>query len=543
MSAIPFTRNLGRRSGVQLNQVLDQTERFVPGDSAQVFAGVARFTRGRIDRAFPVSRDQMRRLLGAPVSPAVNALNEAYVHVYEGFLNGAQRAVISRLVPDAATLKWMVAKPNEVTGGSPSPVWTVSATEAAPTADYLIAVRHLECFNEGVRAEIHAYEVLDEDDEAIASKLVRLRIFDITDGSELFNFEGSLDPAAVDGFGESTYLPNVVSARTDDLEVVVATNASVPTNSVYYGNDVSGVKKVASGDLVYFDESSTTYATEDIDRAVAALRSSMYPFRYICGLGTASTALISKLAPLGIEINKQVILDVPGSLSVSAAITFANQFNFDTHYVQWYWSPLKAIDPLNGGKRVFGVSGAQVGMRCRRNSQTDANGVPPMNYPIAGKNWPLTRTGIVQITTPTEDNLESLAVAKINPVIFQVYNSGSSFVFYDSLTAAKTEADRKLIAVAEMSSQTDDWVTAAVKEFLQLPMADSIKRITDFLRVLFEGAEAAKWLIPSAQLEGRSFIATVRPNAQRPKDRVDVTYWLSFDGTTRAIYVQQIISK
>jgi len=542
MSAIPFTRSLGVRSGVQLNYIKDDSERFVGGDSGQVFAGVARFTRGRIDKAFSVSRGEMFRLLGAPVSPSVSALNEAMLHVYEAFQNGAQRAVISRLVPAAASLKWMVAKDDEITGGSPEPVWTVSATTDAPTTGFLLAVRHLECFNEGVRAEIHADAAVDGDDTPVASKWVRLRILDLT-GNLLFDFEGSLDPLAVNDSGESTYLPNVVSQQEDDLEVIVAASAEVPTDSVYYGDDVDGNAKTAAGDLVYFTEGGTTYAPTDVDRAVLALRNTMFPFGYIAGLGTLSTTLIAKLAPMAIEINKQVIFDISGSLSVDAAITFANQFNFDSHYVQWYWAPLRAVDPLNGGKLVFGTSGVQIGLRCRRNAQTDSNGVPPRNYPIAAKNWPLVRTAIVQITTPTDEDLEKLAKARINPVIFQAYNSGSAFVFYDSLTAAKTTADRKLIAVAEMSSQVDDWVTSAVKEYLQLPISDTIKRTTDFLQLLFEGLEAAKWLVPSAALENRSFVATVRPNAQRPKDRVDVDYWLSYDGTTRAIHVQQTISK
>lgn len=539
MSAIPFTRSLGRRSGVQLNYVLDNSERFVPGDGSQVVAGVGRFTRGRIDRAFPVARDQLRRLLGEPASLIVSPLNEAYVQLYEAFQNGAVRAVLSRLVPAAASLKWMVAS---IPAAPENPVWTVSATTEAPTASFLLAVRHMECFNEGVKAEIHAVAAEDDEGEPAASKVVRLRVLDKA-GTELFVFTGSLDPAAKDEFGESYYLPSIVSSQTDELEVVVATSASVPVSAPFYGLDNDGNRKVSAADLVYFTEGGTTYAQTDIDRAVNALRNSQYPFGYIGGLGTRSTALLGKLAPMAKEINKQLVADVPGDLSVDAAVTFVNQFNFDTHYVQLYWAPLRAVDPVNGGKAVFGTSGANMGLRCRRNAQTDANGVPPKNYPVAGKNFPLERTGIVQITTVSDDDLEKLAEARINPVIFQSYNSGGSFVFSDSLTAAKTEGDRKLIAVAEMSTQIDDWVTAAVKEYLQLPITDTIKRTTDYLQLLFESLQAAKWLVPSEQLENRAFVATVRPNTQRPKDRVDVSYWLSFNGTTRAIFVQQTISK
>ena len=539
MSVFPFTRSLGKRSGVQLNYPLDNSERFVPGDESQVFAGVGRFTRGRIDRAFPVNRDQLSRLLGAPVSISVSLLNEAMVQIYEAFLNGAQRAVISRLIPAAASLKWMVASlpadPDE------DPVWTISTTEAAPTANFLLAIRHLECFNEGVRAEIHA-EATTVEGVPAPSKRVRLRLFDL-DETQLFEFWGSLDPLAKDDFGQSLYLPDVISAQTNDLDCVVLTAAAVPTTAPFYGLDIDSNPKVSAADLVYFTEGSTSYTGPEIDRAMNALRNTQYPFGYLAGLGTQTAAVISKLGPLAMEINKQLILDAPGTLSVDAAITFANQFNFNTHYVQWYWAPLRATDPLNGGKVVFGVSGAQVGLRCRRNARTDANGVPPMNYPVAGKDWSLTRTGTLQQTNPSDADLEKLAIARINPVISQTYTNAQLFVFTDSLTSVKSESDRKLIAVAEMSTQIDDWVTAAVKEYLQLPMSESLKRTSNFLRILFDGVQAAKWLVPSAELDGSSYIAEVKPNAQRPKDRLDVNYWLSFDGTTRAIYVQQTISK
>lgn len=542
MSAIPFSRSVGARSGVQLNYIQDESERFVGNDSGQVFAGVARLTRGRIDRAFEVDRDKMLRTLGAPVSPLVNALNESLIHVYEAFSFGAQRAVISRLVPEAAKLKWMVAKDKATAavGETPAvPVWSVS--EATPTANFLLAIKHFECFNEGVTAEIHAVAAEDEAGDPVASKWVRIRLIDIN-GAELYSFEGSLDPLAKNDFGETAYLPSIVSAQTDELEVIVAASASVPLDSNYYGQQ-DLVDKVDAAKLEYFDEGGTTYAPTDIDRAVNALKSTMFPYGYLAGLGTQSVALIAKLAALGKEINKQFVVDVPGNLNLTAAIAFAAQFNIDSHYVQWYWAPLKAIDPLNGGKSVFGVSGAQVGLRCQRNARVDANGVPPKNYPIAGKNWPLPRTGIAQIADVDDQDLERLAKAKINPVIFQTYNSGSAFVFYDSLTAAKTEADRKLIAVAEMSSQVDDWVTAAVKEFLQLPITDAVKRTTDYLQILFEGLQTGNWLVPSAALGGSAWVATVIPNAQKPKTHVDVRYSLSYDGTTRVITVQQTISR
>lgn len=535
MSAVPFTRQLGPRPGIQLNQLQDNTERFVGGNADQVFATVGRFERGRIDQPIRVNRGNLFRTLGQSTSATINRLNETLIQIYEAFLNGAYEAVVYRLNPEAAALNWMVAKNATVAGD----VWVA---EAVPTAGYLLAVKHLECFNEGVHAEIHANVALNSSDVEIASTEVTVRLKDL-DGTLLYEFIGSLDPTSKDEFGESRYLPNVVSAQTDDVEIIVGASVSVTTTSTFYGLDVDGTDLYTGEDLVYFSEGGTTYATGDLDRAMTALKYSASPFGYITGGGSRAVAVLSRLIALGKDINKQVLWDIPGEYLPAAAVTFYNQLSIDTHYSQAYWAPLLADDPLNGGKDYLGTSGINVGMRCARNARTDANGIPPKNYVVAGKNWPLARTGIVQKCTPTETELDEFARAHINPVLFERYNSSSGYVFTDSLTGAQTEGDRKLIAVADMSSQVDDWVTAYAKEVLQLPMSDAIKRLTDFLQSLFEGLEAAKWIKPSAELENRSFVATVQANAQRPSDRVDVAYWLKYDGTTRAIYVQQTLSK
>lgn len=592
---VPFTRQLGPRSGIQLNPILDNTERFVGGNSDQVFGGVGRFERGRIDKPTRVNRGNLFRMLGQPSSATVNRLNEALIQIYEAFLNGAYEAVIYRLNPEDAQLDLMVCR-NDIDAAN---VWDV---EASASAGYLLSIKHLECFNEGVRAEIHADEVLGESLAAtattnvpltgttpltvggvtltagqrvkltgqttpvqngtysvgitggnytltladteipVASKEVTVRLKDL-EGTLLYEFSGSLDPLAKDEFNASRYLPSVVSMQTDAVEITVAANASVLPTSPFYGVDVDGNDKYTGADLVYFDEGGTTYTAQDIDRAMLALKYGEFPFGYLAGLGSRSVTVLSKLIALGKDINKQALWDVPGEYTPAAAITFYNQLSIDTHYSQAYWAPLYADDPLNGGKDFLGTSGINVGMRCARNARTDANGIAPKNYPVAGKNWPLTRTGISQKYTPTEQELDDLARARINPVLFQRYNSGSSYVFVDSLSGAKTEGDRKLIAVADMSSQVDDWVTYYGKELLQLPMQDAIKRMTDFLQQLFEGLEAARWIKPSKDLGDRSFVARVEPNAQRPSDRMDVSYWLHYDGTVRAIYVQQTINK
>jgi hypothetical protein len=594
---IPFTRSLGSRSGVQLNPLADDTERADLGSADQNFAVAARFERGRIDKAFRVNRGNLYRKLGQPSSPTINRLNEAFVHVYDAFAEGAQEAVVARLNVSGAVNKVMYCDAASVTEAG---VWSAPSSEPD---DWTFSVQHMECFNEGVRMEVHAKQVLGtaldatavantdltgstpkviggvtiedgmrvylglqtdpeeigtydvavaegaftltiaDDEIPVASKTVIVRMRDVNTGALLYEFEGSLDPEAKNEFNETIYLPNIVAAQTDDVVVTVNDGEQVEPDATFYGKDEDGADIYVGEDLVYFTESSTSYDSEDYDRAMDALKYTEYQFGYIIGAGTQSTSLLSKLIALGEDINKQVIWDIPGSYAPSAAITFLNQLSIDTHYSQVYWSPLKVTDPVNGGKDYLGNSGLQVGMRCARNARSDANGIPPKNYPIAGKANPLSRIGVTQTYVPSESELRDLADAHINPVIFIRYNSGSRYVFFDSLTGAMTSGDKKLIAVAEMSSQVDDWVTAYAQEVLQLPMTVAIKKMTQFLQSLFEGLEAAGWIKPSAQLENRSFVAQVQANASRPSDRMDVNYWLKYDGTVRAIHVSQTLSK
>lgn len=543
MSVVPYTRSLGSRPGVQLNPLIDNTELFVAGNEDQKYAVMGRFLRGRIDKAFRVNPGNMMRMLGKTSSPNINPLSETYVQMYEAFKKGSVEAVVSRLHADEAELLYMVAQG----AAAAEDCWDVNVDADTGTSgafDSILGIKHLECFNEGVTAEIYAVAAVDEDDDPAPSMWVKIRLKEKTTGKLLFAFEGSLDPEAVDEFNQSTYLPNVVSGQTNDVEIEISVlgQDGVPVTAAFYGKDGDNKEKWVSADLVYFTEGSTTYANEDYDAGCLELRNTEHGYGYILGGNKGVDAYVAKLIELGEAINKQVIWDVDGD-TASAAITAYNAVGVDSHYSQAYWAPLLRSDPVNGGKARIGVAGIQVGLRCARNARTDANGLAPKNYPIAGADWPIVAQGIVQYNTPDDDELNDLADARINPVLFQKFNAGSKYVFTDSLTGAKTNGDKKLIAVAEMSSTIDHYIASFGKECLQLPMLAAIKRYSDFVKKILEAAETAKWIKPSEELGGSAFVATIVPNAARPNDRIDEAHAVRYDGTVRAIYVQQTLSK
>lgn len=533
-----FVRQLGSQPGIQLNPPRDNSDGFVPDNSDQVFAIAARLLRGRIDRPFKVNRGNVERKVGKGESIRTNALNEGRVQLVEALGRGAYEAVVCRLVPAAALLKYVVAVAD--VDGDLS--WNVY--EELPE-DYVIGFRHLECFNDGAIFEVHADAVREAAVEVDAT-LINVRIRE-PNGNILLEQAGSLSMTALDDFQRSAYLPDVIETtyKIPEVEVFIKPGSVIAVGSNAYGRGTNGLDNYSSsGVQLYFTEGGTAYVTDDLIRARTQLKNAEFDYKYIASGGTKSPALLAQLAQLANDLGRPMALDVDGTLTPAQAIAFVEQLGLDAYLVRAFWAPLRCDDPLNGGKVVLGTSGLNVAFSCARNAIKDARGFARMNAPIAGKDYPLGRGGITQIYDPDEFELSDLAKAHINPVLYARYSGGGVYVFTDCLTLAKTEASyRKLTTVADMSSTIDDTVCLALKEFLQLPMTETIARGKRFLQKLFEGAQSAGWLVPSVELDGKAFLFQLVPDPVRPVDKVKVTYSLRYDGVTRQIDVTQTISR
>lgn len=545
---VSFVRQLGAQAGIQLNPLRDASEIPTTGNADQVFAIVMRATRGRIDKPFRVNSGNVFSKLGRGEPIRVNALNEAWVHVVEALNNGAYEAVVQRLVTSEAAISWARVGVNATTKATE---FAVSPTE--PTAPYLLAVKHLDCHNDGIKVEIAADEKLVGGVHTDTDRLT-LRILDAKDEA-LYEFYGSLNPEAKDDYGNSLYLPDVVAAQTDAVEVkvgVTGADAVISKLSDAYGFDAGGKPKAArSAVLACFTEGGTAYTVADYTAAREKLQGSPHDFGYISSGGTQNSGLLAQLAQLAFETNTQLRFDVPGNLTPAAAIAFVESLNLGAsptaHLLQAFWAPFTSNDPTGINRASYiGVATLNIAYACARNAQTNAKGFAPKNYPVAGRQWPINRMGIVQRQALKQQELSMLAQAKINPAIFESYTGGSRYVFRDSLTCALVDSSlKKLISVADMSSSIDDAVTRFGKDVLQLPMDVAVRRMNDFLRDLFTGAEASGWLMPSSapEMGGAAWRYDVRPNEVRPYDRLDVSYWLRYDGVARQIFVTQTLTR
>lgn len=543
-----FSRTIGKRSGVQLNEINDQSEQPSTSTVAHNIAIVGRFPRGRIDKVFAVSQGRFKRTIGQAVSLAVSALAEPAVHIYESLKAGTIQAIVSRLVAAGSTNKLLVAAvPSGEAEGGAANVWSVVDEETGPTGDFLIALKHLECFSDGVVAEIHAHAVTAANGTPAESNIISVQLRDVIDNKIILGpYKGSLDVGALDEFQKSFYIGDVIAQSTDVLQVVeVKDGATVAPAATFYGRK-NNKDQWASKKLEYFTEGAQVYTTDELDAALDRIKRSRPTFTYLCSGGTESVALLSRLLALGKTLNRQVLWDIPGRLNPEAAATFYSSIggDADSLYSHAYWAPLSADNPVVGGKAIFGTSGMQAGLRCKRNAQTNAKGIAPRNRPIAGDDYSVARTNITQIFDLDEDiDLEVLAESRINPVIFRDYTTGGKYAWVDSVTGAQTEGASKLIAVAEMATYVDDTVAAAAQGFLQKPMAEAITETTKFLEKFFEALQSAGWLQASAELGGACYSATVQANANQPFEKMNVEYSICYDGTNRITVVQQNLVK
>lgn len=541
---VPFKRQLGAESGVQLNPLRDNSELPAGDNSDQVYAIALRASRGRIDKAFTVNAGNVKMRLGNGESIRSSELNEAWVQVVESLSKGAYTAVVSRLHTDEAKISWAVVTEGELGA------YTFSVSAEEPELPYLLAVKHLGCFNDGIKIELHVSENRVGGTNK-ANDSLTLRLVD-AGGVKIAEYTGSLKLGATDDSGNSKYLPDVIDAYTDEIEVLVGATDEIEPESEAYGYDESGrAKWVKSDVLVCFTEGSTTYAAADCLRAANQLKKTPHQYGYIASGGSKSVPLFAALANLMHDTNTQFRFDVPGSMTPEEAVAFLEQMNIGSnpsaHLAHAFWAPFKSSDPSGvNPKHHFGTAALNIAKACARNAQVNAKGFAPKNYPIAGRDWPVDRSGIIQTYTPDDQELNLLARAKINPVIYETYTGGGRYVWLDSITCAQVDSSlKKLIAVADMSTAIDTAVTRFAKDALQKPMKIAVKRTNDFLLSLFENAEASDWIVPSDDpaMGGAAFKFEVLPNAARPYELMDIRYWLRYDGTNRQTHVTQTLSR
>lgn len=349
------------------------------------------------------------------------------------------------------------------------------------------------------------------------------------DGSIIYEFDGSADIEAVNEFNESDFIgDNASFFYGDEIEFVHA-ESPVLTN-------VQELNKTVFAK--YFTDTGTP-ETEQYQAAAAKLAQTPLQYNKIIN-SSKNVALVQALIEAGIIANRRVYIDIDGTLSPEAAVAWKNQFNYDAQsgmYLSWLYAPIVRTDPTGvSGVMTFGTSGMRAGYAAAHNMNLNALGLPPLQQPIAGKDFMLSGTRITETRTLTDSELALLAENKIIPVMYQEYHDGSGFVWADSLSGAKKSGISKLESAADISIWAQETWGRFSKSLEQKPMTEAIKQAKIFTERTLKQMETSGWLVPSATL-GAAYAYEISPNERYPDDRLEIVLYLSINGVVRRVTV------
>lgn len=250
------------------------------------------------------------------------------------------------------------------------------------------------------------------------------------------------------------------------------------------------------------------------------------------------------------QLNIPFTIELDPTLTIDQAVAIANSLDANDHRVQLIWSPnlcrpRDAIS-LRGRKKPAYAMGMYLGYKALRNANVTAKGIPPIGTPIAGADYPFSLKSIEQradiVFGPQE--LEQLAVAKINVVRLENYDIGERFVLSDVLTQYQSkDSALRIVNAAEITCYTENKVIDILKRHMLKKtdrfLTEAGRDITTFLN----NCVSADLLKNASDLGGKPYAFKLEEDEQYPFERVRLYLARRVVGAVRSVVFDDVIVK
>ena len=542
MSNTAFTRQLGSEVGVQLNPTQDRSERFATDATReQSFAAICRLKRGQIGQPILVHKGNMDKVIGSPEPIRLNPLNIAQRNLREALSKGAKAAVVWRLVGEQASVKWILARSRYDAEAKNVIQYTMQDEAPTDADDFIFAIKHLGCFNDGIRVGLSVPAVSDVGGVNLPTSVVNINIYD-NRKNLLHTIHGSLDLNSVDEDG----LPNHIAAFAenylpDDVELLLTTTSEImPQNNAYGKNKLGQQNEVLSDVLYAFDEGGTGYTMAQYDEAVFGLTNSPYRYTYVSSLMSESVALVYKLNQLVYDTNTTGAIDVPPTFTPEQAAIWVNQLNLDQKLLTAIWHPVKALDETGiNGLGYYGAGHLRIAYACARNAMVNGYGLPKKQQPIAGRDYGVSRPRMKQTYMPKPEELSLLADTGITPCVYESYIGGGRYAFLDVCTLSKKRNSHfNLSSAVEIITSIENMASEITKSFVVLKgMDEGIKAGTQQVELMLKACYGSKWLLPVEELGGAPYQVQIVKSEMRPTDTLLVYITCRPEGVARQVHI------
>lgn len=248
-------------------------------------------------------------------------------------------------------------------------------------------------------------------------------------------------------------------------------------------------------------------------------------------------------------LNIPLKVELDPTLTPDQMVQIANDLSAQSHRVEIIVNGVLArpnsAETLRGKKEPRYALGTIMAYTILRNANTNAQGIPPLQNPIAGYNFPMRWPGMQMRPDVkfSEEVRNKLAKAKVNVVLLERFDTGPRFVLSDCLTQydSKTSVLR-LTSSAEISMFIDNRLIQICKRHLLKAKAnfksDALRECQAFL----EGCATAGLIVHSADLGGMYDIS-ITDRVDRPHDAVDLKAGYRPEGAVRAVYLSTSVHK
>lgn len=297
-------------------------------------------------------------------------------------------------------------------------------------------------------------------------------------------------------------------------------------------------------------------ATAVSDITADALKTSLLNMRdrprYITSCEVGSLPHIEAIAEVVGKLNCHAILDAGNIKDWQSVVGLVEAMALNDHRIAVLWNPNESrpsgASTVLARKKWRPCVGDYLAKLLIRNAATNASGIPPLNRPIAGYDFPVSFRDIEQFDglTLDEEAQNALAEAGVNVVINERFEGGDRWIYGDALTQydSKTSALR-LTNAAEIETYTTNGVLGITKKHLLKGMSTFITDATDECERFLSACstDTAGLLKPSSELGGLYYALSITPRADAPFEKADVKLSRRPEGCARQVFYEGVVTK
>lgn len=274
---------------------------------------------------------------------------------------------------------------------------------------------------------------------------------------------------------------------------------------------------------------------------------------YLAIAQTDNLSLINCLMRIAEKRNCLIFGDIDPTLPLDSAMAVSSGIEAKTALVSWFFNATKSrprdAETVSGAKVFRPSVGVLLGYTLLRNANTNKQGIPPLQIPIAGYDYPLPFKGMelrsdIFYDQDTLDRLADQGVA-INPVILHQGNEGSRFIFGDLKTQYDDDGDSPLTLInsTEILVYTANAVLDIISRYLRTGMDEFIEFAERDCRAFLDNCFSAGLLKAADNLGGKPYTLSITPREDRPFDAVDVSFARRPAGAARAAFLNTSVEK